>query len=81
MWELIHTKHNSISAGQELAQMREELINIGEKERILKERNADREAYRYLLDAHRLFAREGFSDEELLNICPPGADEGSQLAA
>lgn len=80
MWELIH-KHSSTSAAQQLAQMRDELISIGEKERLLRERSADREAYRYLLDAHRLIARASFRGEQVLNISPPGAVEGSQLAA
>ncbi|MGC0393430.1 hypothetical protein [Bradyrhizobium sp. USDA 241] len=59
MWEL---NHNNCLASDAplLAQMRAELADIGEKERILKERSADREAYRYLLDAHRLTVREVF---------------------
>lgn len=80
MWESIH-KHNSASAAQQLAQLREELMSIGEKERVLRERSADREVYRYLLDAHRLIARASFLREQVLNISPPGAGEGSQLAA
>lgn len=80
MWELIHKKHNSTSPAQQLAQMREELASIGEKERILRERSADREAYRYLLDAHRSIVQGSFLGEPLLNT-PPGTGEGSQLAA
>ncbi|MBR0718463.1 hypothetical protein [Bradyrhizobium liaoningense] len=81
MWELIHNKRNSASAAQQLAKMREELVSIGEKERVLRERSADREAYRYLLDAHRLVARAGVLGEQVLNISPPGTGEGNQLAA
>lgn len=81
MWELIHKKHDSASVAQQLAQMREELASIGEKERVLRERSADREVYRYLLDAHRLIARASFLEEQALNISPPGTGEGSQLAA
>ncbi|RZN12776.1 hypothetical protein CWO91_02515 [Bradyrhizobium genosp. SA-3] len=80
MWESIH-KHNSASAAQQLAQMREELASIGEKERVLRERSADREVYRYLLEAHRLIARTSFLEQQVLNISPPAAGEGSQLAA
>ena len=68
MWELIHSKQDSPSTAQRLAQMREELMSIGEKERILRERNADREAYRYLLDAHRLLVRQSLLGEQLFNI-------------
>ena len=81
MWELIHNKRNSASAAQRLAKMREELVSIGEKERVLRERSADREAYRYLLDAHRLIARASVLGEQVLNISSPGTGEGNQLAA
>ncbi|MCK1741547.1 hypothetical protein IVA80_11860 [Bradyrhizobium sp. 139] len=81
MWELSHKKHGSTSVAQQLAQMRAELVSIGEKERVLRERSADREVYRYLLDAHRLIARASFLEEKVLNISPPRAGEGSQLAA
>lgn len=46
------------SSVQQLAQMRQQLIWINEKARILRERSEYRDAYRYLLDAHRLDARE-----------------------
>jgi hypothetical protein len=81
MWELIHSEDNSTSAAQRLAQMRQELASIGEKERVLRQRSADREVYRYLLDAHRLIAQASLLGEQVLNISPPGACEGSQLAA
>ena len=68
MWELIHNKQDSSSVAQRMAEMREELMSIGEKERILRERNADREAYRYLLDAHRLLVRQSLLGEQLFNI-------------
>ncbi|WP_158670067.1 hypothetical protein [Bradyrhizobium guangdongense] len=80
MWESIH-KHNSASAAQQLAQMRAELASILEKERVLRERSADREIYRYLLEARRLVARPSFLGEQVLNISPTVAGEGSQLAA
>jgi hypothetical protein len=74
-------KHNSTSAAQQLVQMCEELASISEKERVLRERSADREVYRYLLDSHRLTARESFLGEQVLISPPSGASEGSQLAA
>ncbi|TYO60964.1 hypothetical protein FXV83_40915 [Bradyrhizobium hipponense] len=81
MRESVQKKHNSTSAAQQLAQMREELASIGEKERVLSERSADREVYRYLLDSHRLTAPASFLGEQVLNISPSGVSEGSQLAA
>jgi hypothetical protein len=80
MWELNHN-NCLVSHAPLLAQMRAELASIGEKERILKERSADREAYRYLLDAHRLTARECLLGELLLNVCATGGGEDGQLAA
>ncbi|GMO21828.1 hypothetical protein TM239_64260 [Bradyrhizobium sp. TM239] len=53
MWDLNLSEYDFDHDAPQLAQMRAELIGIGEKERILRERSADREAYRYLLDAHR----------------------------
>lgn len=81
MWELFLSKHNSTFNAQQLAQMRAELVIIGEKERILRERSADREAYRYLLDAHRLITRASFLGGQALNISPPGGGKDGQLAA
>lgn len=81
MWELFLSKDNSSSNAQQLAQMRAELVIIGEKERILRERSADREAYRYLLDAYRLIARTSFLGGQALNISPSGGGKDSQLAA
>ena len=81
MWELIHKKHMSTSTAQQLAQTRQELLSIGEKERILRERNADREAHRYLLDARRLLAQESFLGDQILNISPPETGGNNQLAA
>lgn len=80
MWELNHN-NCLVSHAPLLAQMRAELASIGEKERILKERSADREAHRYLLDAHRLTARECFLGELLLSVAPQGGGEDGQLAA
>lgn len=85
MWKLIQGQRTLNSAAQQWAEMREELMRIGEKERILRERSADREAYRYLLDAHRLVARanvlgESVLGEQVSNI-PPGTGEGNPLAA
>lgn len=76
----IHQKHNSGAAAQQLAKMREKLIVIGERERILRERSASREVYRYLLDAHRLAAWPSPIEEEL-DIPPTGRGESNQLAA
>lgn len=56
MWDLTLGGYDLALDAPQLAQMRAELVGIGEKERILRERSADREAYRYLLDAHRLSA-------------------------
>lgn len=58
MWDLTFGEYDLAPDAPQLTQMRAELVNIGEKERILRERSADREAYRYLLDAHRLSASE-----------------------
>lgn len=76
----IHQKHNSGPTAQQLAKMREKLMIIGEKERILRERSASREVYRYLLDAHRLAAWPS-PIEEVLDIPPTGRGESNQLAA
>lgn len=76
---LIHQKCNSSSIAQQVAQMREKLMIIGEKERILSERSATREAYRYLLDAHHLAATPG--PEVALDLTPIGTSETNQLAA
>ncbi|MBR0960108.1 hypothetical protein [Bradyrhizobium japonicum] len=81
MWELIHSKYNFTSETLQLAQMRAELVSIGEKERILRERSADREAYRYLLDAHRLIMRASLLGEQVLNISPQEGGKDGQLAA
>lgn len=81
MWELSLNEFNLTSNEPHLAQMRSELASIGEKERILRERSADREAYRYLLDAHRLIARASHLPEQVLNISPPEGDKNGQLAA
>jgi hypothetical protein len=81
MWELILSEYNLTSEPLQLAQMRAELVSIGEKERILRERSADREAYRYLLDAHRLIARASLPGEQGLNISPQDGGKDGQLAA
>lgn len=81
MRESVQKKHNSTSAAQQLAQMREKLASISERECILRERSADREVYRYLLDSHRLSAPASFRGEHVLNISPSGMNEGGQLAA
>jgi hypothetical protein len=79
MWELIHKKCVSTSTEHQLTQMRQKLLNICEKERILRERSADREVHRYLLDARRLLTQESF--DQMFDIAPPQTGEGSQLAA
>ena len=81
MRELIFNECNLASETLQLAQMRAELVCIGEKERILRERSADREAFRYLLDAHRLIARARLLGEQVLNVSPREADKDGQLAA
>jgi hypothetical protein len=81
MRKSIQKKHNSTSVAQQLAQMREKLASIDEKERVLSERSAHREVYRYLLDSHRLIAPVSFPGEQVLNISASGVSEGGQLAA
>ncbi|MDF0517952.1 hypothetical protein P0R31_11990 [Bradyrhizobium yuanmingense] len=81
MWELILNEYNLTSATLQVAQMRAELVSIGEKERILRERSADREAYRYLLDAHRLSASASLLGEQGLSISPQDGGKDGQLAA
>lgn len=81
MWESILNKHNLTLNTPQLAQMRAELLSIGEKERILRERSVDREAYRYLLDAHRLIARASLLGKQVLNTSPQGVGKDGQLAA
>lgn len=81
MWESNHSKRNIRNAAHQFAKMRDQLITIGERERILKERSADREAYRYLLDAHRLAALPSVYTEEVVNNSPTRTGEGNQVAA
>lgn len=81
MRESVQKNQNSASAAQQLAQMRKELASISEKERVLQERSADREVYRYLLDSHRMTAPASFLGQQVMNISPSGASEGGQLAA
>ena len=81
MRELILNECNLTSETLQLAQMRAELVCIGEKERILRERSADREAYRYLLDAHRSIARARLLGEQVPNISPQDGGKDGQLAA
>ena len=79
MSQSIFKKRNSSATAQQLAKMREQLVIIGEKERVLSERSASREVYRYLLDAHRVAAWPN-ADEDVLNIPPIGKGESNQLA-
>jgi hypothetical protein len=81
MWESNHNKRNIGSATLQFAKMREQLIIISERERILKERSADREAYRYLLDAHRLAVLHSDCTEDVVNNSRTRTGEGNQLAA
>lgn len=81
MWELILSKYNLTSDAPQLAQMRAELVSIDEMERILRERSAHREAYRYLLDAHRLIASASHLGEQVLNISAQRGGKDGQLAA
>lgn len=79
MSQSFYKMRNSRSTALQLAKMREELVIIGEKERVLTERSASREVYRYLLEAHRVAAGPK-SDEDVLDIPPIGKPEGNQLA-
>ncbi|QOZ13338.1 hypothetical protein XH96_25255 [Bradyrhizobium sp. CCBAU 51765] len=81
MWELNLSEYKPGPETPQLAQMRAELVSMGEKERILRERSADREAYRYLLDAHRLMARASLLGEQVVNISSQGRSKDGQLAA
>ncbi|MCK1359456.1 hypothetical protein [Bradyrhizobium sp. 199] len=81
MQQSVQKKRNSTSAAKQLAQMREKLASISERERVLRERSAARELYRYLLDSHRLTAPATFLGGQVLNISPSGVNEGGQLAA
>ena len=80
MRELILNKCNLPLETLQLAQMRADLVSIGEKERILRERSADREAFRYLLDAHRLIPSARLLGEQMLNISPQDTDKDGRLA-
>ncbi|MHB0768995.1 hypothetical protein [Bradyrhizobium sp. 5.13L] len=81
MLDLILSKYDVISDEQQLAQLVAELVSIGEKERILRERSADREACRYLLDAHRSIEKASLFREQGSNIFPQGGSKEGQLAA
>ncbi|SFO58202.1 hypothetical protein SAMN05216330_103733 [Bradyrhizobium sp. Ghvi] len=81
MREFILNEYNLTLEALELAQMRAELVCIGEKERILRERSADLEAFRYLLDAHRVIASARLVGEQMLSISPQKPDKDGQLAA
>lgn len=80
MWNLTLGEYDLAPDAPQLAQMRAELASIREKERILRERGADREAYRYLLDAHRLSASE-LSLRAGVEHFSAGRDEGRSAAA
>jgi hypothetical protein len=81
MWELIHNEQAHVSVALQLLEMRQKLASFGEMERILKERNASREACRYLLEARKLLAHEGPFESQTLDIARPGAGRSNQLAA
>ncbi|UPJ60681.1 hypothetical protein [Bradyrhizobium sp. 192] len=78
MHQSIYSKRISTPVSQHLAKMREQLINIGEMERVLRERSASLEVYRYLLDAHRL----GWPrvPDDMLDFPAFGRDESNRLA-
>ena len=59
------TKHGPASSGQELAQMRQQLIWLNEKAHVLRERSEHRDAYRYLMDAHRLEVRKAHDEDHV----------------
>ena len=58
----------SSSIEQRMAEAHRKLLNIGEMERILTERSARREAYRYLLDAHKILSRETFAGNQMVDL-------------
>ncbi|KRQ12627.1 hypothetical protein [Bradyrhizobium manausense] len=79
-WELAPSSiHN------DMAEMQRKLRSIGEMERVLTERSAGREAYRYLLDAHRILSREAFEATRLVDLHQltnaPSQSNGSLAAA
>ncbi|MGV7215096.1 hypothetical protein [Bradyrhizobium sp. UFLA05-112] len=77
----LHREHAMVSMEQQIAEMRRKLLNLREIERILNERNASREAYRYLLDAHKVFARETFPASQVADLHQVAAAQFNQLAA
>ncbi|WP_375160777.1 hypothetical protein [Bradyrhizobium sp. RDT46] len=80
MWELNHN-NCLVSHAPLLAQMRAELASIGEKERILKERSADREAYRYLFGCSSVDRERVSSWRAAFERLRHGGGEDGQLAA
>ena len=83
MREIIHNKKcASFSATQQLIEVHRRLIDIYEKERILGERSAGREAHRYLLNARRLLApKSALTTTPILDIPPHIEGQNDQLAA
>jgi hypothetical protein len=63
-----HRERASSSIEQRMAEAHRKLLSIGEMERILTERNARREAYRYLLDAHKILSRETFAENQMVYL-------------
>ena len=77
----LHRERAMVAMEQQIAEMRRKLLNLREIERILNERNASREAYRYLLDAHNVFARETFPESQAADLHQLTAVQFNQLAA
>lgn len=80
MW-VAHNNHRSASTAQQLAQMRRRLVRITEKEQLLRERDANREANRYLLDARRTRTEEFLPESHTSNIAGRSTGGDNQLAA
>lgn len=75
-WELAPSSIN-----KDMAEMQRKLRSIGEMERVLTERSARREAYRYLLDAHRILSREAFEETQLVDLHRLSTLRVNQMAA
>jgi hypothetical protein len=58
----------SSSIEQHMEEMHRKLLGMVEMERILTERNARREAFRYLLDAHKSLSGEAFVESQIVDL-------------
>ncbi len=80
MREFVHNERASSSVEQQITEMRRQLLSIGEMERVLTERNAGRELYRYLLEAHKSLAREKLPERHTLEFQQIAELQLNQLA-